>query len=73
MRVKALVVKPPNRGDWDFGDILAVARSEGKKLFKTHENVRVVWVHETPYGYVVLVALGCNQEAGCKREDGENA
>lgn len=70
MKVKALIVKPPLRGDWDFGDILAVARSEGKKLFRTDENVRVVWINESPYGYVVIVALGCNQEAGCKREDG---
>jgi hypothetical protein len=38
LKVKALVVKPPNRSDWDMGDVLAVARSEGKKLFKTSEN-----------------------------------
>jgi hypothetical protein len=68
MKVKALVVKVPNRSDWDLGDVLAIARSEGKKLFKTNENVRVVWIHETLYGHVVLICLGCNQNAGCKRE-----
>ncbi|MEM2995865.1 MAG: hypothetical protein QXI91_07665 [Candidatus Bathyarchaeia archaeon] len=69
MKVKALIVKPPNRGDWDLGDVLAVARSEGKRLFKTHENVRVLWMCETPYGHVVIVGYGCNQEAGCKQEE----
>lgn len=73
MKVKALIVKPSSRDDWDFGDVLAVARSEGKRLFKTDENVRVVWVSDSPYGYVVIVALGCNQEAGCKREVSEYA
>lgn len=65
-KLKAMVVKVPNRSDWDLGDILAIARSEGKKLFKTKENVRVVWMCESPYGYVVIMGLGCNQEAGCK-------
>lgn len=55
MVVKALIVKPNTRSDWDIGDVLAVARSEGKKLFKTHENVRVIWVEHSPYGYVVIV------------------
>jgi len=67
MKVKAMIVKIPNRSDWDLGDVLAVARSEGKKLFKTHENVRVVWMRETPYGHVVIIGLGCNQNSGCKR------
>lgn len=67
MKVKALIVKAPDRDDWDLGDVLAIARSEGKKLFKTDENMRVLWMHETPYGHVVIIANGCNQNAGCKR------
>jgi len=63
LRVKALVVKPPNRGDWDLGDVLAVARSEAKKLFKS-DDVRIVWMCESPYGFIVI---GCIQDAGCKR------
>jgi hypothetical protein len=70
MTQKALLVKPQNRPDWDLGDVLAIARSEGKKLFKTHENVRVVWICESPYGYVVIIE-GCNQLSGCKREENE--
>lgn len=70
MKRKALIVKPAGRGDWDMGDVLAVARSEGKRLFKTEENVRVVWVQESPYGYVVIVE-GCSQPVGCKREEKE--
>jgi len=68
-----MIIKAPKRSDWDIGDILAIARSEGKKLFKTRENVRVVWMHETPYGHVVIITLGCNQDPGCKGGSGRNA
>jgi len=68
---KALLVKPQARLDWDMGDVLAVARSVGKKLFKTRENVRVVWVHETVYGYVVIIENGCNHPSGCKMGENE--
>lgn len=68
---KALIVKPQDRSDWDMGDVLAVARSVGKKLFKTHENVRVVWVCESPYGYVVIIE-GCIHPSGCKMGENEN-
>jgi hypothetical protein len=67
---KALLVKPQDRLDWDMGDVLAVARSVGKKLFKTRENVRVVWVHETVYGYVVIIE-GCIHPSGCKMGENE--
>jgi len=67
---KAVIVRPQDRPDWDIGDVLAVARSVGKKLFHTDENVRVVWVHETDYGYVVIIE-GCIQPSGCKREENE--
>jgi hypothetical protein len=65
---KALIVKPQDRPDWDMGDVLAVARSVGKKLFHTDENIRVLWVHETVYGYVVIIE-GCVQLPGCKGEE----
>jgi hypothetical protein len=70
VKCKALIVKPADRGDWDLGDVLAIARSEGKRLFKTDENVRVVWVASSPYGYVVIVE-GCSQPAGGKQEEKE--
>jgi hypothetical protein len=65
---KALLIKPQDRPDWDIGDVLAIARSMGKKLLKTDQNVRVIWTQESPYGYVVIVE-GCSQPAGCKREE----
>lgn len=65
---KALLIKPQNRPDWDIGDVLAIARSSGKKLFKTNENVRVIWTQESPYGYVVIIE-GCIQPSGCKVEE----
>jgi len=68
MAIKALIVKPKLRTDWDIGDVLAIARSEGKRLFRTNENVRVVWICDSPYGHVVIVE-SCNQPSGCKMEE----
>jgi hypothetical protein len=65
---KALIVRPEKRADWDMGDVLALARSIGKKLLKTDENVRVLWTCESPYGHVVIIE-GCTQLSGCKGED----
>ena len=65
---KALIVKPQPRSDGDLGDVLALARSIGKKLLKTDENVRVLWIRESPYGYVVIVE-GCSQLHGCNEEE----
>lgn len=68
-KMKALVVCPPERSDMDVGDILAIARAEGKKLFKTRENVQVIDLINRPYGWVAVIQLGCSQDAGCKRGD----
>jgi len=54
--LKALLI--PIKPSKDLGDVVKIARSEGKRLFKTRENVRVIWTHETPYGWVVVVQLG---------------
>lgn len=35
---KALIVKPQQRPDSDLGDVLALARSIGKKVLKTSEK-----------------------------------
>jgi len=56
MTMKALLI--PISPSKDLGDVLQIARSEGKRLFKTRENVKVVWAHDTPYGWVVVVQLG---------------
>jgi len=60
---KALVIK--GKFD-DLGDLLAVARVEGKKIFKTKDDVNVTRVFYDPEFYVVVVRLGCNQSSGCK-------
>jgi len=65
---KALIVKPQKRDDSDLGDVIALARSIGKQVLKTKENVRVLWTCESPYGYVVIVE-GCSQPSGCKVEE----
>ncbi|MCX8151389.1 MAG: hypothetical protein N3D85_07835 [Candidatus Bathyarchaeota archaeon] len=65
---KALIVKPRNRDDADLGDVIALARSVGKQVLKTKENVRILWTCESPYGYVVIVE-GCSQPSGCKVEE----
>jgi len=60
--VKVFLVKPPvNKRDWDLGDILAIARSQGKKLLGTKERVRVLELERKGYGYVAyVVRAGCS-------------
>ena len=70
MSDKALVIKDDKGKFKDLGDVLAVARAEGKKLFKTHENVYVLrlsfdWV----VGWIAVVSLSplnvvCSTSAG---------
>jgi len=59
--VKVFLVKPPlEKRDWDLGDILAIARAQGKKLLRTNERVRVLELERKRYGYVAFVV-----KAGC--------
>jgi len=42
----------------DLGDVLAIARAEGKKLFKTHKNIYVIHVFfDYLIGWTVIVSL----------------
>lgn len=53
---KALVIKDDKGKFKDVGDVLAVARSEGKKLFKTREGVLVVRMfYDGEVGWIVVV------------------
>jgi len=64
---KALVIRDDKGKFKDVGDVLAIARAEGKKLFKTKENVLVVRVfYDFEVGWIVVVRcpLAIN-EAGC--------
>lgn len=60
--VKVFLVRPPlGKRDWDLGDVLAIARSEGKKLLRTEGRVRVLDLISRPYGYVAyVVKAGCS-------------
>ncbi len=62
---KALVIRDDKGKFKDVGDVLAVARSEGKKLFKTHENVVVVRVFfDFEVGWIAVVRCPL-ADAGC--------
>ena len=59
---KVFLVHPPTKKrDWDLGDILAIARSQGKRLLRTKERVRVLELIPRPYGYIAhVVKAGCS-------------
>ncbi|MEM3699853.1 MAG: hypothetical protein QXL57_03165 [Candidatus Bathyarchaeia archaeon] len=67
---KALIIRDDKEKFKDIGDVLAVARAEGKKLFKTHENILVVRVYyDGEVGWIAVVRypkaeVGCSNIAG---------
>jgi hypothetical protein len=62
---KALVIRDDNEKFRDIGDVLAVARSEGKRLFKTRENVSVVRIFfDVEVGWIAVVRFP-STIAGC--------
>jgi len=62
---KALVIRDDKEKFKDLGDVLAIARAEGKKLFKTRENVFVVRVFfDGEVGWIAVVRYPL-VEAGC--------
>jgi hypothetical protein len=53
---KALVIRDDQEKFKDIGDVLAIARSEGKRLFKTRENVSVVRLFfDVEVGWIAVV------------------
>ena len=61
---KALVIRDDKGKFKDVGDVLAIARAEGKKLFKTKENVSVVRMFfDVEVGWIAVVR--CPAETGC--------
>jgi len=61
---KALVIRDDKAKFKDLGDVLAIARAEGKKLFKTKENVSVVRIFlDVEVGWIVVVR--CPIRSGC--------
>jgi len=64
---KALVIRDDKNKFKDLGDVLAVARAEGKKLFKTHENVSVVRMFfDVEVGWIAVVRFPL-ADAGCSK------
>jgi len=64
MTDKALVIRDDKGKFKDVGDVLAIARAEGKKLFKTKENVSVVRMFfDVEVGWIAVVR--CPAEMGC--------
>jgi hypothetical protein len=59
MYLKALVIRDDEGKFKDVGDVLAVARAEGKRIFKTRENVQVIRLFfERDIGWVAVI--GCS-------------
>lgn len=53
---KALVIQDSERKFRDLGDVLAVARAEGKKIFKCQTGINVVRVwRDEVVGWVVVI------------------
>jgi len=67
---KALIINP-HRID-DLSDVLAIARAEGKKAFRTAENIRVPPEANLPRdelgNYIVVVELHSSPDAGESRQ-----
>lgn len=62
---KALVIRDDKNKFKDIGDVVAVARSQGKTLFKTKENVYVIRVcFDRVVGWIAVVSLS-PLNAGC--------
>jgi hypothetical protein len=62
---KALVIRDDKGKFKDIGDVLAVARSEGKRLFKTKENISVVRLFfDVEVGWIAVVRCS-SIIAGC--------
>lgn len=66
MSEKAIIIRDDKGKFKDVGDVLAIARAEGKKLFKTHENILVVRLfYDGELGWIAVIRQpGCSNTAG---------
>jgi len=53
-QLKALVLRDDKNALKDLGDVLAVARSEAKRILRTANNVKVVDLIRAPYGWIAV-------------------
>lgn len=70
--LKALVISDDAGRLKDLGDVLAIARSEGKKLFHTCENVGVVDLFKSFYAGKTLYIVVVEFKGGCSGGFGVN-
>jgi hydrogenase maturation factor len=71
--LKALVIRDCEGKLKDVGDVLAVARAEGKKIFKTRENVLVMRLFfERDIGWIAVVGCSGSQVECENREKLKN-
>lgn len=55
---RVLVIRDDKGKDLDVGDIVAIARAEGKKMFHTDQNVKVIRVFfDQEVGWIAVVRL----------------
>lgn len=52
--LKALVIRDGKNRLGDMADVLTVARAEAKKILHTHNEVRVVDIIHTSYGWIAV-------------------
>lgn len=71
MMKKSLIIPP--HGVEDLGDVLAIARADGKKVFRTKRPIRVLpEVVKRGYGYLVVVeydGMGDTNNLGQGKDD----
>jgi hypothetical protein len=63
--LKALVIYDDKHKFSDLGDVVAIARAQGQKLFRTSERVNVIRIFECDSYYVVVVEFpSCSNTTG---------
>jgi len=68
---RSFVIRDNKHKFKDLGDVLAIARAEGKKLFKTDKNVYVIRVFfDQAVGWTVVVSLS-PMNADCSNTKGQ--
>jgi hypothetical protein len=68
--LKALVLRDDKNALKDLGDVLAVARSQAKRVLRTHSEVRVVDLIRASYGWIAVFEAPKKVEADARGRTG---
>jgi len=72
MTLKALIIKDDKGKLGDLEDVIRIARSEGKKVFRTDQNVLVKRIYPESFGFVVVVECeGCSNKPVAGEKENE--